>query len=91
LLAFFHNHQVKDAQLGINNAPSDWPALSLASSSWAITGVTFRQEKSDSAIRHNALFHGESLFVISTAYTNHIALHKGIIAHASTSWIGTRF
>ena len=79
LLAFFHNHQVKDAQLGINNAPSDWPAFALASSSWAITGVTFRQEKSDSAIRHNALFHGESLFVISTTYTNHIALHKGIL------------
>lgn len=73
-LTFFHDDQVQNTQVGINNATTNRFAFPLSSSSGSIAGVALAEQKADTSMCQDTLLHGEALFVIATADPDNIAL-----------------
>lgn len=71
---FFYNDQVASTQIGIHNATLKRSVLSFSSLPWSITGMPLTQDQAGTAMGHDTLFHGETLFVVPATDSNHVTL-----------------
>jgi len=72
VVSLLDDDKVEDRQVGVHNASSDRLALALTCLAGPVAGVSLAQQKSDTSIGHDSLFHGESLFVVSTRDANNV-------------------
>lgn len=75
-LTFFHNDQVENTQVGIHNATAHRLALSLSGPPRSVTGMPLTQQEADTAVGQDTLLHGETLLVVPTADSDHVALQE---------------
>jgi len=67
LLSLNENLKSDNSKIWSADASSNRLSLSLSGSSWSVSGSSLSHENSDSAVYQDTLFHGESLFVISSS------------------------
>lgn len=77
LVTFLDDDQVENAEVGVNNATTDRFAFALTSPAGTVAGVTLAKKQTHTAVSENALLHGKSLLVVTSADAHHITLGKG--------------
>jgi len=65
-VTLYENFKSNNSEVWSTNASSCWFSLSFSGSSWSVKSSPLSEENSDSAVDQNTLFHGESLFIISS-------------------------
>lgn len=73
-ITFLDDDQVKNAEIGINDAPADRLALALTSSAGTVARVALAEEQAHTAVGQNTLLHGEALLVVASADAHNITL-----------------
>jgi len=71
---FLEYSKENNSKVWSTNATSHGLSLSLTSSSWSVKGSFFPEKNFNSSIDKNSLFHGESLFVVSTSNSEGVSL-----------------
>merc|ERR1719394_168931 len=66
------NDNRNDGQVSIDNATTDRFAFTLTSTALTIARVSLGQEKTDTSLGEDTLFHGETLLVVSTGDTENV-------------------
>ena len=64
----------EDRELSINNATTNGFSFPFSCLSWSVAGVTFAEEKTNTSLGQNTLFHGETLLVVSSGDTENIPI-----------------
>lgn len=73
----------EDSDIRIDDASSDGLSLSLSGSSGSVAGVSLGHEDLGSSLGEDTLFHGESLFVVSSSNLEDISL---VLISEAISW-----
>jgi len=73
-LSLLDDDEVKNGEIGIDDASSDAPSVTLTSTARTVARVLSTQQKSHTTIGQHALHHGETLLVISTADSEDVSL-----------------
>merc|ERR1712176_208431 len=72
-ITLFDNDQVKNGQIVVNDATTDGFSLTFTGSARSVAFLSFLQKKLHTTDSTNTLFHGESLFVVSSSDTENVA------------------
>ena len=72
VISLLLNDNRNDGQVSIDNAATDRLAFTLTSTALTIARVSLGQEKTDTSLGENTLFHGETLLVVSTGDTENV-------------------
>jgi len=73
IITFSDDNGRDNGQIVVNNATSNSFSLSLTGSFAGITGLAFLHEKSDSVSAEDTLFHGETLFILTSGDSKDVA------------------
>ncbi|KAF3852333.1 hypothetical protein F7725_005689 [Dissostichus mawsoni] len=65
---------VENAEVGINDAPTDRLAFALSSPAGTVAGVALAEQQAHTDVGQHTLLHGEALLVIASADAHHIPL-----------------
>jgi len=68
------NNSRDDAHVVVDEATSDTLSLPLTLSAWSVTAHALLQQKSNSTVLEHTLLHTETLFVLTTGDSQHVAL-----------------
>jgi len=66
--------EMKNGEIGVDDATSDTPAVTLSGATRTIAAVLSAEQKADSSVSQDALHHGKALFVVSTADSEDVTL-----------------
>merc|ERR1719394_590105 len=72
VISLLLNDNRNDGQVSIDNATTDRLAFTLTSTALTIARVSLGQEKTDSSLGEDTLFHGKTLLVVSTGNTENV-------------------
>jgi len=64
----------EDGEIHCDDATTDGFTLAFTGTTWAVAGVTFREEEADTGWVHDSLLHWETLLVIATSDLEDVAL-----------------
>lgn len=73
-ITFLDDDQVKNAEIGVNDAPADRLALALTSSAGTVARVALAEEQAHTTVGQNTLLHGEALLVVASTDAYNITL-----------------
>ena len=64
----------QDGELSVNNATTNGFSFSFSGLSCSVAAMTFAEEKTYTSLGQHTLFHGETLFVVSSGDTEDISI-----------------
>lgn len=75
-ITFLNNDQVENAEVGVNDAPTDRLAFAFAGPAGTVAGVALAEEQAHAAMGQHTLLHGEALPVVAPADAHNVTLQK---------------